>query len=62
MRRHIRQCALDLGVTEIPERLLRAAFERTPIRWRLSFEDAMQVPMWRICIRNLAISMQRRLT
>lgn len=51
-----RQCSLPLGVTEVPERLLRAAYERVPIRLTLSFEQAMEERMWRLCIRNIAIT------
>jgi hypothetical protein len=53
---HRRQGSLALGVTEVPEQLLRAAFERVPIRLQMSFEQAMEERMWRLCIRNLAIS------
>lgn len=51
-----RQGSLALGVTEIPEQLLRAAYERVPIRLTLSFEQAMEERMWRTCIRNIAIT------
>jgi|GEM_PF-2586368 len=51
-----RQRSLALGVTDIPERLLRAAHERVATRLHISFEQAMEDPMWRMCIRNIAIT------
>lgn len=53
-RANRRQLSLSLGLTEIPETQLRAAFERC--RLNLSFEDAMQQPMYQKCIRNVVIS------
>lgn len=54
MRGRQGQLALPLGVTEIPESALRAAFERC--RLGLSFEEAMQQPMFQICIKNVVIA------
>lgn len=47
------QFALPLGQTEIPEQKLRAAYERT--RLRQSFEEAMQIEHFRICLKRLAM-------
>jgi hypothetical protein len=51
-----RQCALPLEVTDVPERLLRAAYERVAHRLKLSYEQAMEDRMWSMCIRNIAIT------
>jgi hypothetical protein len=57
-----RQRPLPLGVTEVPEQLLRAAYDRVATRLKLSYEEAMEDGMWRMCIRNIAITtaMKRR--
>lgn len=54
MRGRGNQLALPLGVTEVPESALRAAFERCRIG--LSFEEAIKQPMYQLCLRNVVIA------
>lgn len=59
MRRQ-QQFALPLGQVEPSEDLMRAAYERER-RWlKRGFEDVMQIPHFRICLRNLALVMAKR--
>lgn len=49
------QFSLALGEVEPPEGLMRAAYERER-RWLKSgFEEVMQVPHLRICLKHLAM-------
>jgi hypothetical protein len=51
-----RQLPLAIGVVEVPEELLRQAYERC--RLNLSFEEAIQDPMYHKCLKNVVISGQ----
>jgi len=44
-------------MTDVPERLLRAAHARCRIARVMPFEEAMQQPMFRTCLRHLALSL-----
>ncbi|SCX40554.1 hypothetical protein SAMN05720354_103129 [Nitrosospira sp. Nsp1] len=46
------QLALPLGITEVPEQLLRAAYARCELA--MSFDEAMQKEVLRICFRAMA--------
>ena len=52
------QLALPLGQVEVPEHLLRAAWERS--RLKQSFEEAMQLAHLRISLKHVAIVMAGR--
>lgn len=60
MRAHVpaRQRELPLGPVDVPEPLLRAAFER--LRARVTFEEAMQWSHFRIVLRHTALAIARR--
>jgi hypothetical protein len=47
------QFSLALGEVEPPEDLMRAAWQRS--RLKLSFDEAMRVTHFRICLRHLAM-------
>lgn len=47
------QFSLALGEVELPEDLMRAAWQRS--RLKLSFDEAMRVTHFRICLRRLAM-------
>lgn len=57
MPRH-QQLALPLGQVEIPESLLRAAWERC--RLQQSFEEAMGIYHFRISLSHVALSIARK--
>lgn len=42
------------------EDALRSAFHTLPIAKRMSYHEAMAVPVWSICIRNKACAIARR--
>jgi hypothetical protein len=51
------QFALPLGQVEVPESLMRAAWERERGRLRVGFEAAMDTPSFRICLKHIALAM-----
>lgn len=54
---------LDLPIPDADpagEAALRSAFHTLPIARRMSFHEAMAVPMWEICIRNTACAIEQR--
>lgn len=60
---HLRQIPLGFepGSNPFSESALRAAYRRTDISRRLSFEQAMSDDAYAIGIRNLALATARRL-
>ncbi|HLP97503.1 MAG TPA: hypothetical protein VK149_03560 [Sideroxyarcus sp.] len=51
------QLALPIGPVEVPDHLMRAAYERERDRLRCSFEAAMENTGFRICLRHIAIGL-----
>lgn len=50
------QLALPIGqVVEVPEHLLRAVYEQERSWFKRGFEEVMQIPHLRICLKHLAI-------
>lgn len=56
--RNQNQFALPLGQVDPPEHLLRAAWERS--RLKFDFEEAMRLTHFRICLRHMAMVIARR--
>lgn len=57
MKRH-QQLALPLGHVEIPENLLRTAWERSQLK--IDFEEAMQLYHFRTALKHVAIAIAKR--
>lgn len=49
------QLALPIGQVEVPEHLLRAVYEQERNWLKRGFEEVMQIPHFRICLKHLAI-------
>lgn len=52
------QKRLPLEIVEIPEGVMRAAYQRC--RLAVSFEAAMQDRGLKVCLRNVAVSVMRK--
>jgi hypothetical protein len=50
------QLSLGIEVTQVPEELLKAAYDRC--RLPIPYEKAIEDPMYRKCLNNVAISGQ----
>lgn len=53
--RHHQQLSLPIGQVDVPEHLMRAAWEQERNRLQKGFEEAMQIPHFRICLKHLAL-------
>jgi hypothetical protein len=56
--RNSHQLALPIGKVEVPEHLLRAAYERS--RLQIGFDQAMALTHFRIGLKRLALTMIKR--
>jgi hypothetical protein len=56
--RNRHQLALPIGKVEVPEHLLRAAYERS--RLQIGFDQAMALTHFRICFKRLALARLKR--